>query len=253
MHSVAIICRNYLHQRPEFSLDRPNPFAGTPVETMALPNPQNFPPVPTSVRYAEKRRTSTCRFADRIAQFCVDYYRAQIPHSFQEVQKQTCMAAIVAFEKSESSRGDSKKDSDNDNLLVEDTISSVSGINNEIFMLGLGVGTKFLSSDVLKEEMGLAPSAGLSGYGNRVRDCHAEVLARRAFRRQISLEILRDLQSSSVDTNRSQREPFSILQRVVDADGSVKYRLRPNISLHMYASSAPCGNATVRLSCAKDI
>ena len=223
---------------------------------MSVPHPLLVPttnpfPSPTPVRYAEKRRTSTCRFADRIAQFCVDHYRAQIPGSFRETQKQTCLAAIVAFVKPEGSDHGNEHNNDNEEVFNSDLMSDISHSNkSKLYMLGMGVGTKFLSSDMLNAELGLlsqpdATKNASTGYGKRVRDCHAEVLARRAFRRQLSLEILQDLQSSNKDSI-SKPEPFSILQRTTSTNGSVKFALRPGVSLHMYSSSAPCGNATVR-------
>jgi hypothetical protein len=120
-------------------------------------------PLPSStkptrgVRHAERRRTATCRFADRVAQHSVDYYQKQFPPN--QRPPQTCMATLVAH--------------------FQDT--------QRLFVLSMGVGTKFLSESSLKEE------ETSSIYGRRVRDCHAEVLARRAFRRRFTLEILEDL------------------------------------------------------------
>jgi hypothetical protein len=46
-----------------------------------------------SVRHAEKRRTATCRFADRVAEISVKHYRAHVP---QQHQTLTCLSTIVA-------------------------------------------------------------------------------------------------------------------------------------------------------------
>lgn len=189
---------------------------------------------PASVRHAEKRRVSTCKFADRVARFCVDHYMELVPLAFRSEQKQTCLAAIVALvqqEKAQSQADESKL-----------PLGSSEG---RLYMLGMGVGTKFLAKDLLLQIM--ANNDELE-YGRRVRDCHAEVLARRAFRRQLNLCMLRDL-----DPGKS--EPFSvsedtcppIVERIEQEDGTFLYRLSPEVSLHMYTSSAPCGNATVSL------
>ena len=77
-----------------------------------------------SVRHAEKRRTSTCRFADAIATVSVNAYRSCVSESFREHQKQTCMATIVAH-----------FDSD-----------------GHLQVMALGVGTKFLTERILREE-----------------------------------------------------------------------------------------------------
>ncbi|CAB9525304.1 stranded RNA-specific editase B2 [Seminavis robusta] len=183
----------------------------------------------TSVRHAEKRRTSTCRFADRIAQFCVQHFKQHIPSSFREEQKQTCLAAIVAF----------VEGNDNNSEELD---------NGCIYMLGMGVGTKFLPNELLDEEIKLDHSSCttgnlVGGYGRRVRDCHAEVLAKRAFQRQILLTMLQDLNLLP-----GSPDPLPILRRVQVDDNTkdVCYGLRPGVSLHMYTSSAPCGNATLK-------
>ena len=138
------------------------------------------------LRHAEKRRTSTCRFADRVASESLACYRRVV----QDRPPATCLATIVAF------------DRDVDTLTV----------------LGLGVGTKFLPERILRSEECL----------DRVRDCHAEVLARRAFRRFLTLELLR--------------------RKETGLEGPYLHgrRLKDSVSLHFYCSSAPCGDAVVK-------
>jgi hypothetical protein len=46
-----------------------------------------------SVRHAEKRRTASCRFADRVAEISVQHYRAHVPQHHQTL---TCLSTIVA-------------------------------------------------------------------------------------------------------------------------------------------------------------
>jgi len=155
-----------------------------------------------AVRHAEKRRTSTCLFADRVAALSVEHYRKHVPSNFQETQKQTCLATIVA-------------------AYDEDEVQRLD-------VIAMGVGTKFLSETVLQSPQ--------ERYGERLRDCHAEVLARRALRRYLSEEIWRDEVEG--------REP-SILQQCKEKS-SLYYKLRTNVTLHFYCSSAPCGNATLK-------
>ena len=167
---------------------------------------------PGAVRHAEKRRTGTCSFADRIATVSLDCFRQHIPESFLEAQKQTCVSTILAHFSSDG------------HLRVQ----------------GLGVGTKFLPERVLEEQdvgedepaeylEGLDGHSYRRGYGVLVRDCHAEVLARRAFRRQLYV----DMQT---------RPDRSILEKT---DGGL-FRLKSEVTLHMYSSSAPCGNSTIK-------
>jgi hypothetical protein len=175
------------------------------------PLPSSTKPT-TGVRHAERRRTATCRFADRVAQHSVDYYQQQIPSN--QRPSQTCMATLVAH--------------------FQDT--------QRLIVLSMGVGTKFLSESTLKEE------EASSQYGCRVRDCHAEVLARRSFRRRLTLEMLQDLkgmlpEDQSGDSTRILRR--STTREQGGSDDRIRYTLREGVTLHMYTSSAPCGNATV--------
>ena len=102
-------------------------------------------------------------------------------------------------------------------------------------------------------------------YGRRVRDCHAEVLARRAFRRAVTLEIQRQLldfqnrQRDEAPTTDSDGMTESVNSNNIlratrlspGADSGnvdevrIRFVLRESVTLHFYASSTPCGNATV--------
>ena len=152
-----------------------------------------------SVRHVEKRRRSTCIFADRIANHSLQYYN-QIKSNNDE---QTCVATIIA-----------KFDND-DNLQI----------------MAMGIGTKFLNESTLhKEETSRV-------YGMAVRDCHAEVLAHRAFQQQLCLELSHHLNGN----------PFTNYKAILQRNKT--FELRPNVTLHMYTSSAPCGNATLKKFC----
>ena len=209
-----------------------------------------------SVRHAEKRRNGTCQFANRIARKSLDIYEQTVSKSYRDTNKQTCVASIVAHFRNvdDDDSSDNNISSNYDNLQV----------------MGLGVGTKFLTHDILCKEQLLGTNTSSTSddscgnnedeesYGKRIRDCHAEVLARRAFRRQVSLEILSDLQSTHNNNNQSsglddKEESITkskytpILERVQDDETSnIHYRLKSNVTLHFYTSSAPCGNATLK-------
>ncbi len=180
-----------------------------------------------AVRHAEKRRTSTCAFADRIAHVSVDHYHKVVPERFRNEQKQTCVATIVAHH----------------------------CVTKELRVISMGVGTKFLSNSLLADE-----TASPSQYGDRVRDCHAEVLARRALRRYLSLQILNE---TELERSHGQQDPFSMIleksQFTEDAGNHATnlplYRLSPQITLHCYSSSAPCGNAVMKrfVTCRKEV
>ena len=170
-----------------------------------------------NVRHLEKRRTSTCAFADRIAHASLEIYRSKVvavavnnddDSTPNEYFSPTCIAAI----------------------LIHDANT------DELSVVALGVGTKFLTQAVLQQDK------QQQQYGRRVRDLHAEVLCRRALRRFLSEQILADLQ---------QKEQCNFLQRTTSATTSTqgdcyKWQLRANCSWHAYFSSTPCGNATLK-------
>lgn len=180
-----------------------------------------------SVRHAEKRRNGTCAFADCVAKISLAAYRKFIvPLRDSNDNSQICIAAIVAHFPP----------------TIDPNANTITESNPEVsnfHVLGLGVGTKYLQADLITNES--------SDFGKRVRDCHAEVLARRAFRRQLSLEILHDLQSgegSNKTGGANSPAKMSILERIPGS--KTRYQLKDGVTLHFYSSSTPCGNSTVK-------
>ena len=203
-----------------------------------------------AVRHAEKRRRGTCEFANRIARISLDTYESTVPKSYRDLHKQTCVAAIVAHFDHQECHGM------NENLHVQST--SKEDVRDKLQVMGLGVGTKFLPASLLQDDQNNC---------TRIRDCHAEVLARRAFRRQILYEIENEMNENT--KNASSSDYLPILERIKDdnkstmneaqrlesatfelanasKDRSLRYRLKPGVTLHFYCSSAPCGNATLK-------
>ena len=180
-------------------------------------------PVKCAVRSAEKRnRVSTCPFADRIANAAIAEFRKR-QGSISYAGVQTVLAAILVH------------DSQTDDLRV----------------LSFGVGTKILSSKL----------AASDHRGELVRDCHAEVLARRGLMRFLHKSVLATLSSPGDTVPGIWPESCnqSILQRLDDgADPPSSsstaamlpchFMLRPGLSLHLYTSSQPCGNAALKRS-----
>ena len=303
-----------------------------------------------NIRYAERRRTSTCIFADRVAQLSVDTYKSLIPES--ERPPQTCIATIVAHYRGRTTdddddvRGtsddcdcDGDGDGDNDDPTGDESSTTIRRNRKGVLrVISLGVGTKFLPESILnteimnsnhntnnkdhnernnRERKPASPASTKSAsstkneyqernhnqwqgqdekdlpYGCRVRDLHAEILARRAFRRYLTSEIHHDMTNNnsigSKDHDKKNQNWFSILVRSKSistdggndgcdeckhsnsADGGCddgnsssssssntnnskikmrhKYKLRPGVTLHLYTSSAPCGNATLKRFC----
>lgn len=192
-----------------------------------------------SIRHAEKRRVGTCAFANRIARISLNAYAQCVPASYREAHSHgTCVATIVAHFRHNYNRCSNTKDA---------APSSATG-ECRMQVMGLGVGTKFLSHALLKCEEEDADN-GRASYGERIRDCHAEVLARRAFLRQLSLEMTATYDNNANDKIQLSNSTYiPILERVVGCDKQKKhrYRLKDGITIHFYTSSAPCGNATIK-------
>jgi len=193
-----------------------------------------------SVRLMEKRRLGTCVFADRVAQLSIDTFHATVPRTWRDEHPHTCISTIVAHFPPESSSVQEGADE--------------RGSMGHLQVMALGVGTKFLSETTLREQV-----EGTS-YGTRIRDCHAEVLARRAFRRQITMEVMTWIQRQDDNLTTIYPDTYRpILQRRMpmhndDDDDSNNntptfihsFQIKPGITLHMYTSSAPCGNASLK-------
>jgi double-stranded RNA-specific adenosine deaminase len=171
----------------------------------------------------EKRRLGTCVFADRVAQLSIDTFHATVPKSWREEHSQACISTIVAHFPPPA---------------YDDTLHSLEPVMGHLQVMALGVGTKFLSETTLREH-----ETSSTSYGTRVRDCHAEVLARRAFRRQITMELLKLCKTPYIASHGNYRP---ILQRVSDNKPLHSFQLIPGVTLHMYTSSAPCGNASFK-------
>ena len=97
-------------------------------------------------------------------------------------------------------------------IIVQD------GASGSAQIVAMGSGSKCISSHCLSDN------------GSAVQDCHAEVLARRAFMRYLYSQVEKTL---SHDT-------ASILERVE----SSKIRLKSTVCIHLYISTPPCGDAT---------
>lgn len=172
------------------------------------------------IRSAEKSRSSsTCNLADRIAEASISVFNRICPVELQSSYKQTVLSAII----------------------LQDT-------RTELKVISLGVGTKVLSFDSIREEKRACSKDG----DNRLRDMHAEVIARRGFKQYLLEHLTRlavecksqfNLKEYIATHNLCEDSIFHIH---LSDDGKLSFKLNPNIKIHLYSSSQPCGNACIK-------
>ena len=154
------------------------------------------------VRHAEKTRKSSCTFSDEIASSSIEKYHEILDNIRNDLKyQQTVVSAFL--------------------IQYNDDKPEV---------VSIGVGTK-LVSDVIRNKK-FDDCDITSNNLNRVRDMHAEILARRGLR----LWLWKALNNA---INNNDNTVF------VKNDNS-KWRLKLNIKFHMYCSSMPCGNACIK-------
>lgn len=162
--------------------------------------------------------------SNRIASYAFNAYKRFCKRHYENAKGAACFAAFVAFEKSTS----------------------------RIKVTSLGVGTKFVPSDV----------AGCSFVAIRddvVRDSHAEILARRNFVRYLYGEMNEKFSGVLVANEEEDEEEcklqkggneFEILEfcnvkdEENDDDDKGLFRKRDDVEIHLYVSTAPCGAAS---------
>ena len=193
-------------------------------------------------RLAEKPRVSTCVFADRVAACVVEECRrlGALPQQNEQTGvANTVIAAFVAVDGGGGGGGGAGVEDDNDVTDVRQTHPQEEHVQpkqrrRQMRVVALGKGTKVCSHRVI--------SANTDGC--RVHDLHAEVLARRSLMRVLYREIL------AGGGHLLERLPQTSAERGSCRDtmsaSSASFRWRRDVSLHMYISSAPCGNATLK-------
>ena len=151
-------------------------------------------------------------WATRVAQTALDAY-ARLPNTGKPQGKErTALAVFVAHDEN------------------DDTVTPVA----------VGTGTKCMGS---LDERGCA--------GDRVADAHAEIIARRALVRSILDDARRILHDDNDDDNNNndrretQASSSSLTLLVRDGTANRKCTLRAGVTLHLYVSCLPCGDASI--------
>ncbi|RYH13814.1 hypothetical protein EON65_34770 [archaeon] len=156
-------------------------------------------------RNAEKDRpTSTCQLADLIVQASLQAYHTVCPLELREAYQQTVLATIV--------------------------LQETQGGDNRLQVVALAVGTKVLAADLIHSSDEAKENRDLA-----LHDMHAEVLARRCFKR-VLLEHMQYLLRCPHGAS-----PLLDYNAVPGL-----YEIKPSIKLHLYSSSQPCGNACIK-------
>lgn len=153
------------------------------------------------MRSAEHERISSCSFADHVARLSIEEFRRNCPIDID--YRQTVLSSILLRD-------------------VRDHVSTKSAVK----VVAFGVGTKAIAYTDFRRE---------NFSRDLIRDCHAEVLARRAFLKYLMAEAAA-LYSHETILGES---PFKM-----NSLGFLS--LVDGCSFHLYTSSQACGNATIK-------
>lgn len=186
-----------------------------------------------AIRSAEADRLSSCRFADAAAAVAISTYKDRCPEELRRSYKQTVLAAFVLLVPNYTScAGDSSQ--------AGATADSDTSSNHTLEVVSLGVGTKFLSIQQLIDLKNTTAPDSITCKSACLKDMHAEVLAKRGFQRFLMQECLIAL-TAAVNSNCAPSRYIEVMYTP-----SVSLRLREGITVHLYTSSQPCGNASIK-------
>jgi double-stranded RNA-specific adenosine deaminase len=179
-----------------------------------------------AVRSAEADRLSSCKFADAVALAAINKYREACSDELRRSYKQTVLAAFVLQVPKYAPPAAS--------LDLSHGVAESGGRGAmALEVVSLGVGTKFLNAQQLLAYGSLPMGAAF------LKDMHAEVLAKRGFQRFLLQECLVAIKSITDGTVRSSYiECIDVL--------TMELRFREGITVHLYSSSQPCGNASIK-------
>ena len=178
----------------------------------------------TGQRCGEKSRASSCAFAESISNVAIE--------TFSRLRENTAREYNLRAANGEE---------ENHHLrTVMSAFIALDARTNRMTCLTVANGTKTISDEDFDREM-----EKKSYERGKLRDLHAEVLARRALKRYLALEMKALSNEGYEDT-----EDSFLLERVKrDDDGGgnrVLFQMKTHKSIHLYVSSCPCGNATIR-------
>lgn len=165
----------------------------------------------TNIRSAEADRTASCAFADKVTRCSLDFYTRHCPAELRASYKQTVVATIL--------------------VRAEDVTGRVT-----LQVVSMGVGTKVLPYAEVIEQRNRAEGSVL------IRDCHAEILARRGFVRYLYDQ----LSSYNAHTPTISPDISTCIFEPARTGILSRLKLKVGVTLHLYTSSQPCGNASIK-------
>jgi hypothetical protein len=177
-----------------------------------------------AIRSAEKNRVSSCEFADMLAILSKNKFLKHCPPSLRKSYKQTVLAAFIVRRQH------------------GDVLSP-----NDFSVVSLGVGTKTVSNKTFyrrRQDSQTETPDVFVDCNSRVRDSHAEVLARRGL-----LWYLLDQAYRALNGDNESIFEINYGDTVGENDetaASQLLRVKRGVEFHMYSSSQPCGNATIK-------
>jgi hypothetical protein len=115
----------------------------------------------------------------------------------------------------------------------DDGLNALNAQLNDLKVVSFGVGTKVLPMNLNIEKGSNGEDVHYKSL-RRIRDCHAEVLARRGLIKYLFGEVKLALSNATAS------------ESVLEACESGMLKLRDGYGLHFYSSSQPCGNATIK-------
>eukprot|EP01038_Epipyxis_sp_PR26KG_P010706 gene10706-14374_t len=174
------------------------------------------------MRSAESgERISSCILADRIASVTLASYQRLCPPYLRDSFNQTVLSSFVV------------------QCPIYQTSNNNKVCETLLYVASIGVGTKVLPAEIIDKSR-----LNHSRQGDKlIRDMHAEIIARRGFRRFLISQYKVLIHSNGAinqHKNSNQESPFFELNDV----GMLI--LKPGVFIHMYSSSQPCGNATIK-------
>ena len=180
----------------------------------------------TIKRHGEKSRQSSCAFAESVAKVAIE--------TFERLREKTERKYNLSAETTTAPL-----------RTVMSAFIALDARTNAMTCLTLANGTKTISDEEFDREM-----EKKSHERGKLRDLHAEVLARRALKRYLALEMKALVSSEGCEDD----EDSFLLERIENTaddgkDGGrdrILFRMKAHKSIHLYVSSCPCGNATVR-------